>query len=165
MVSSARALVPLLLSLGLGGCGYRMVHPGGNLPGGARAVCAPMMENLTPEPAAETWFTEALRGHLLRVGALASRGCESELVGTVLSISSTVGTLDARGQVTSYRARASLRLTLRKDGVDVRSVTVAASDDSLAGLDLLELEVAREAALYRLAEQLTRDAFEQLSAG
>lgn len=160
---ASRLLLPLVLVLSTGACGYRMVHPGGGLPGNARAVCAPLMENRTPEPAAETWFTEAMRGHLLRIGALASRNCEAEVVGEVLSISSTVGTLDARGQVTSYRASARLRLTLRQGGVDVRSVTVAASDDSLAGLDLLELDVAREAALIRLAEQLTRDGFEQLS--
>lgn len=161
----SRVLVPLSLVLGTGACGYRMVHPGGGLPDGVAVVCAPVMENLTPEPAAETWFTEALRLHLLRIGALASRDCPAEVVGEVLSLTSTVGTLDARGQVTSYRASARLRLTLRKDGVEVRSVTVNSSDDYLAGLDLLELDVAREAALRRLAEALTRDAFEQLSVG
>ena len=52
----------VLVAIGLfSACGYRFTAPGGPLPHGIRSVKVPVMNNVTPEPSAETFFTQALR--------------------------------------------------------------------------------------------------------
>lgn len=152
-----------LALLSLAACGYRVVHPAGVLTERRGAVCAPMFENLTSEPATETVFTEALRGHLLRTGALSRGNCLVEVTGQVRSIATRVGVLDQRGAVTSYRITASIRLAWSEGGRELRALVLSDSEDALPGISLLETEVGREAAIRRLAERLTGDALERLA--
>lgn len=152
-----------ITGLALSACGYRVVHPAGVLPEHRGAVCAPMFENLTSEPAAQALFTEVLREHLLRTGALSRGACQVEVTGQVQWIGTRVGVLDQLGGVTSYRISARMRLAWSEGGRELRALVLTESEDALPGISLLETEVSREAAIRRLAERLTQDALERLA--
>src|SRR5258706_1189604 len=69
-------------------CGYRFTGPGGPLPAGVRSVQAPVMGNLTAEPAAEVFFTQALREQLMRAGTWGGDAADARIEGTLLAVAS-----------------------------------------------------------------------------
>ncbi|MCI0569586.1 MAG: LPS assembly lipoprotein LptE [Myxococcaceae bacterium] len=161
----ARNAGALLLLVAVAGCGYRFVTPGSALPGGVRRVCAPVLVNRTAEPAAEALFTQALREGLVRQGLAAQDGCDATLRGELLAVSSGVGLAGPPAGVVSYRASATLRLTLQRGDEVLRTVEVAGGEDFLPGLDVMQTEANREAALHRLAQALAREALDRLTTG
>jgi hypothetical protein len=143
-------------------CGYRVLAPGGGLPEGVRQVCAPVLGNRTAEPAAEALFTSALRRQLLRAGVAAEGTCDATVHGQLLRLVSGVGVFDLGGAAT-YRATAALQLTLSNGERTLGQVTLEASEDYLAGEDPVQSEANRDAALRRLADELTREAWDLLA--
>src|SRR6185436_8314847 len=112
-------------------CGYRFTAPGGPLPDGIRAVQAPVLNNVTPEPNAGQFFTQALREQRIRSGTLGGDDAEARIEGTVLAVSQAP-MLAAGGQVT-YRLTATVELRLIK-GADVLSrATVSGEEEVLSG--------------------------------
>ena len=163
-MAHARHLLILLLA----GCGYRFVAPGGDLPGGLRAVRAPVFENQTGEPTAELFFTEAFRAQLQRAGVLGGDASPGVVDGVVQSISggALLAPITKPGQpprLPAYRLNASVRLTLSNAGRVVATASVSGSEDYPSGADVLLTEANRSAALRRLAEQLMREGYERLA--
>jgi hypothetical protein len=157
----------MLVLSGLG-CGYRFVPRGSELPEGVKALCAPVFSNETPEPTLEVLFTDAFRRELVRSGTLASGTCEARVEGAVLGLGSAPTiTSPTTGQLVSYRAGATVRLRLVKDGRLLRETVVSGSEDFLPppSGDILETEANRQAALHRLAETMMREGFERLASG
>lgn len=170
---SAAAWVLLVSGVG---CGYRFVPRDGQLPAGVKSVCAPIFVNETPEPAIETLFTRAFRQELARSGTLAKGSCDATVEGAVLGVGSAPtivaepvirdGVQVQPSQLASYRASASVRLRLVKDGQVLRETVLSRNEDFLPGTgDILETEANRQAALHRLAEALMREGYEQLATG
>lgn len=153
-----------LACVGLLGCGYRVVRPGGALPEGVQAVWAPVFANFTAEPGLEVAYTQALREQLLRAGALGEDSAPVRLEGAVQSVSA--GPLVATpGRLSSYRVTAVVQLKLTREGKTLSATTVSGSEDYLPGADLLFSEANRQAALKRLAETMMREGYERLTAG
>lgn len=150
------------------GCGYRFVPRGTELPEGVKSLCAPVFANETQEPALEVLFTEAFRQELVRSGTLASGTCEGRVEGAVLGLGSAPTIASPKtGQIVTYRAGATVRLRLVKEGRVLRETVVTGSEDFLptVGGDILETEANRQAALHRLAETLMREGYERLASG
>jgi hypothetical protein len=143
------------------GCGYRFVPRGSELPEGVKSVCAPVFVNETPEPALEVLFTEAFRQELVRAGNLAKGECEARVEGAVVGVGSAPTIIAG-----SYRASATVRLRLVKEGRLLRETYVSGSEDFLTRTgDVLEVEANRQAALHRLVETLMREGYERLASG
>jgi hypothetical protein len=156
----------VLLVCGGVGCGYRFVPRDRQLPAGVRAVCAPVFVNETPEPALETLFTRAFRQELVRAGTLGEAGCDATVEGAVLGVGSAPTIVTLESVLASYRASATVRLRLIKDGRVLRETVVSGGEDFLPGSgDILEAETNRQAALHRLSETLMREGYERLASG
>lgn len=153
-----------LLALLVTGCGYRVVAPVSELPGGLRAVHVPVFANQTSEPGAEAFFTQALRESYLRSGRLGGVEAPGRIEGVLLSVSS-FPLVASPGRLPNYRMVASAQLKLVKDGAALNTVTVSGGEDYPAGADVLASETNRGAALRRLAEALMREGAERLATG
>jgi hypothetical protein len=160
---SAAAWVLLVSGVG---CGYRFIPREGELPKGVTALCAPVFVNETPEPALETVFTRAFRQELVRAGTLSEGHCDATVEGAVLAVGSMPTIVTLESVLASYRASASVRLRLVKDGRVLRETVVSGGEDFLPGSgDILEAEANRQAALHRLSETLMREGYERLASG
>ena len=158
-----RLLLPGLLALG---CGYRMTSGGAALPEGIQRVCVPVFRNQTAEPALETVFTQALREQVQRAGKLTEGDCEARIEGDIQGVSGGLSVYEIqRGRVASYRAYASVLLTLKRQGRTVSTFAVNGSEDFLPGGDVLEAERNRQAALRRLTVTLMRQGYDGLATG
>jgi hypothetical protein len=145
-------------------CGYRFTAPGGPLPRGIRAASVPMMSNATPEPSAETLFTQALREQLLRAGTLGGDAADARIEGTVTAVSS--GPMIATpGKLPAYRITATVELKLLRGGEILSQAIVTGDEDVLSGANLLGTEANRQAGLHRLADSLMREGYERLCSG
>jgi hypothetical protein len=163
-------LSPFFLVLLAIACGYRFTAPGGPLPQGIRAVQAPVFANVTPEPSAETFFTQALREQLLRAGTLGGDAAEARIEGTVLAISAFPFAVS--GQTPTYRLTATVVLKLYRGAEVLAQTQVSGDEDVLSGaadagfdLRLAGTETSRQAALRRLADSLMREGYERLCTG
>jgi hypothetical protein len=137
------------------------------LPRGLPRAHATVVLNRTLEPGVEALFTQEFRTRLQQAGALGGEADEARVDGEVLSLSGAPTVLDATGQLASYRLTATLRLRLVKNGQVLSDTTVTGTEDFLPdrqGADVLLTEQARAAALVRLAESLSREGFERLTA-
>jgi hypothetical protein len=169
----------MLLLSGVG-CGYRFTPRGAlALPEGVRTVCAPVFRNDTPEPALEGLFTDVFRQELVRAGVLGSEeACDAHLEGTVLVTGSNPTILTEpvyqgntrvmEPQIASYRAWATVRLRMTRNGRTLAEAIVSGTEDFLPGEggipgDVLEAEANRKAALHRLAETLMREGYDRLA--
>ena len=161
------ALLLLLTS-----CGYRFTAPGGALPHGVRAVQIPVMANVTPEPSAETYFTQALREHALRAGTLGGEAAEASIVGTVLGVSAALMLVTPGTSIPpTYRLTATVELRLVRNGVVLAQTQVSGEEDvvpgpaSSADRVIAQTESNRQAALRRVADALMKEGYERLCSG
>jgi len=69
------------------------------------------------------------------------------------------------GTLASYRLNATAHLRLVNKGKTVSDVQIGANEDYLPGVDVLQSEANRAAALQRIAQTLMRDAYERLAGG
>ncbi len=145
-------------------CGYRVVAPVSELPGGLSSVHVPIFSNQTSEPGAEAFFTQALRENYLRAGRLGGADAPGEIRGALVGVSS-FPLVASPGRLPNYRFQASVQLTLVRNGVAVNTVSVSGGEDYPAGADVLSSETNRGAALRRLAETLMREGAERLATG
>lgn len=152
----------LLLGLCACACGYRFTAPGGALPEGIRAVRAPVFDNLTGEPTAELFFTEAFRAQLTRAGTLGGDESEAVVEGALVAVAGAP-VLSGLARLPTYRLSASVRLRLQKAGRVLAETMVSGNEDYPSGADVLLTEANRSAALRRLAEQLMREGYERLA--
>jgi hypothetical protein len=147
----------------LASCGYRFTAPNSSLPGGITAAHVPFFTNRTAEPGAEIPFTQAARDQLDRAGRLGGPDSDAVLEGTIIAVGSgpfmTAPTLPRQP---GFRMSATISLTLKKNGVDVGTTTVAVSEEFPSGADVLLTESNRAAALRRLADATVREGFERL---
>ncbi len=113
------------------------------------------MKNATAQAEAGGIFAAALRGELAGRGRLDPEGSASpELAFEVLSLQSA--TASAAEGVASFRLDADLKLKVGDYEDRFR-----ASEDYLAGLDVLGTEGNRRAALRRLARAAAKDAIDR----
>ncbi len=162
-----RAQALLLSLLSLAGCGYRFTGPGGPLPQGIRAVRVPVFNNATPEPNAETFFTQAMREHVQRAGTLGGDSAEAHIDGTLLGISSVPMVLSATPAVgPTYRLTVVVDLKLVRNGVVLSRAQVTGEEDVLTpGSDILITEANRLAGLRRMSDSMMREGYERLCTG
>jgi hypothetical protein len=166
MVLSARmrALSALALVAAFG-CGYRFTAGGAPLPEGIRAVQVPIFANKTAEPGLETAFTQAMRLQLARAGLDSPPNAEAQIEGEILAVSAAPTLVTPTGSLASYRLSVSARLRLVKSGRTLSNVQINGAEDYLPGVDVLESEANRAAALQRLAQTLMRDGYDRLATG
>lgn len=146
------------------GCGYRVVAPVSELPGGLTSVHVPVFANATSEPGAEAFFTQALRENYLRAGRLGGSDAPGTIEGTILGVGSAP-LVSSPGRLPNYRFVATVKLVLLRKGVPVNTVQVSGGEDYPAGADVLSSETNRGTALRRLAETLMREGAERLATG
>jgi lipopolysaccharide assembly LptE-like protein len=161
-----RSTIPcLFLPLFLVGCGYRFTAGGAPLPEGIRSVEVPIFANKTAEPGLETIFTDAMRLQIVRAGLSNIRPADAEIQGEILAVSGGPTLVTAGGLLASYRLAATAHVRLVKNGRTVVDAQVGAAEDYLPGVDVVESEANRGAALQRLAQTLARDAYDRLTTG
>ncbi len=160
----------LLLFLALAvtaGCGYRFTAGPATLPQGIRAVSAPVLGNQTAEPGLQAVFTQSLREQLTRVGIETRANADAELSGDILSVWGGPALLTTPKKdpatLASYRIFVTAQLRLTRDGQRLSELVVSGSEDYLPGVDVLQTEGNREAALRRLADRLMREGFERMA--
>jgi hypothetical protein len=151
-------------------CGYRFTAPGGPLPQGIRAAQVPMMGNVTPEPSAETFFTQALREQLQRAGTLGGDAADARIEGTLLAVTSAPMVTSPTGRGPTYRLAAVVQLKLVRSGTVLADIQVAGDEDVQPALkgtapDVLLTEANRQAGLRRLADTMMREGYERLCSG
>ncbi len=161
----ALRVLGLAWSMLLVGCGYRFTAAGAGLPEGIRHAYAPVFVNKTPEPGLEAIFTQAMREQLIRAGVAGDSSSEAQLLGEVQSVTGRANILTPGNELASYRLAARISVRLRSKGLDVPqgTVVVDGQEDYLPGRNVLESESNRNAALRRLSESLTRDAYDRLA--
>jgi hypothetical protein len=166
MVLSApvRALAAVALLAALG-CGYRFTAGGAPLPEGIRAVQVPVFANKTAEPGLETVFTQAMRLQLARAGVDSPPSAEAEIQGEILAVSAAPTLVTPAGSLASYRLSISARLRLVKSGRTLSDIPIFGAEDYLPGVDVVESEANRGAAMQRLAQTLMRDGYDRLATG
>ncbi|MFO0596533.1 MAG: LPS assembly lipoprotein LptE [Myxococcaceae bacterium] len=153
----------LALCVLVAGCGYRLVAPNSELPGGVRSVFVPVFDNRTADPQAALLFTEAAKDQLSRAGRLGGEASEATLQGSVLGISSgPFATSPQLGKQPAFRMTVTLSLNLVKNGASVGSTTVSTAEEFPSGADVLLTESNRAAALKRLADEAVREGLERL---
>lgn len=159
----------LFAAMALASCGYRFASGAGPLPQGITRVSAPIFVNHTAEPGLEVVFTRELREELLRSGVEAVREADAQLEGEVLSVwggPTILTTPLSEGEqptLASYRIHAVAKLRLRKAGQVLAETDVSGSEDYLPGVDILQSESNRQAALQRLARRLMRDGYDRIA--
>ena len=158
------ALVPIaglavLTALVVAGCGYSFRA---NLPPGIRAVHIPVLENRTQEPGIEDLVTQALTqavvtGGRLRIAAAAE--ADARLEGSIVEYALSSLAFDRSSNVTQYRLRIALKLTLRDLRKNEVIWTVDRAEDQadfqVAGQIPVTL-VRQEDALRRAAIEVSR---------
>ena len=133
------------------GCGYAPVRRAA-----ARGVRVGAVRNATAQAEAGGVFASAVRSELSGRGQLDGDGADSpELIVEVLALQS-VPTSSAGEGAASYRLDADLKLD-----VGTWQDRFRASEDYIAGMDVLGTEANRRAALRRLARNAMRDAIER----
>lgn len=150
---SARLLRAWALCIGVAGCGYAPVRGTAG-----QALRVAPVKNDTAEAQAGGVFATALRGELAGRGRLDPDGASSPLLQLeVVSLQSVPSASAATGAgAAAFRLDAALKLTVA--GWEDR---FGASEDYLAGIDVLGTEANRRAALRRLARAAVRDAVER----
>jgi outer membrane lipopolysaccharide assembly protein LptE/RlpB len=113
--------------LAAGGCGYSL-RP--SLPPGIKTIHVPVLENRTQEPGIEDFITQALTQAVVTSGRVQMTGAaaaDAVLSGQIVEYSLIALSFDRTANVTQYRLRLGLALTLR----DVKKNTVIWKQDRI----------------------------------
>lgn len=167
-------IVPLLF---LSGCGYELVKgpgisvvpasaagtPGGGTPIMVTSVYIPVFKNLSFEPQAPMFFTEAFSQELAESGLVAVNKAASDatLQGTITSISTMPSALSAQGLAIQKTVTAWITLTLSREGKVLKSWTFADAEPYDVSVINAE-DYQKRAALTRIAERIARRVHSQL---
>jgi hypothetical protein len=163
MLKRVRYLVPLgMLVVILAGCGYTLVGTSSDTPGKRLPLAIVPFTNRTREPDLERLTTAALRHAMLHSQVFVSRpedGAAQHLQGVIQRFRSFPLSLDANDSVLQYRIEADISLRL----LEASTRRPILEQDMLVWAEYLvsrtptdrvrEDVVAREAALFRLAQQ------------
>jgi len=160
-----RRALSLFVVLWTSGCGYHFTAGGAPLPEGIRAVRVPVFANKTAEPGLEAVFTDAMRLQLVRAGLDSPPNAEAEIRGEILSVSAAGTLLTTTNALASYRLYSEVHVRLLKNGRTLADAAVTGFTDFLPGVDVLQTEANRGAALQRLAATLAHDGYERLATG
>ncbi len=153
------------------GCGYRFQGTARGLPGGARTLAVPILQNPTLEPDLGPLLAAALRDQFARTPAIRlvrTGEAEAILRGRVLGIEADAVAFDAAGLALEYRATISVELTLTDPSGTViywSDPGVVGSDTYRAATDPLVTEANRREALRRIAADLGRSVRDRVLAG
>jgi hypothetical protein len=149
-------------------CGYRFTTGGGHLPTGDKTVAIPVVDNRTPEVAANIALTNALRDSAFRAG-LDVEADGPQLQGTILSITAVPrGVVILDGQFRSREQEIIVEVRLKLFETQQQPPwerTLVERVSYLSGPDLRDSEANRllalRTALRRLADRgidaLTRE--------
>ena len=110
-----------------GGCGYSLRS---SLPPGIKTIHVPVLENRTQEPGIEDFITQALTQAVVTSGRVRMTGAaaaDAILSGQIVEYSLIALSFDRTANVTQYRLRLGLALTLR----DVKKNTVIWKQDRI----------------------------------
>ena len=115
MMARYRVVAGLLfLALAAGGCGYALRA---SLPGGIKTLHVPTLVNRTQEPGIEDSLTQALTQAVVTSGrvkiAANKDSADATLEGSIVEYNLTALSFDQGANVTRYRLRIALALTLR----------------------------------------------------
>ncbi len=159
-----RVLAPFGILLLLAGCGYSFR---GSLPPHIRTIAVLVLENKTQKPGVESLITSALVEAIVssgRVRSAAPEAADAILSGAVVGYALESLSFDRSANVTEYRLRITLNLTLRdvkrneelwkEDGIQERadfkvpgqvSATLISEEDALrrASVDIARAVVNR----------------------
>jgi len=159
----------LLLVLLALGCGYRVVTGRAVLPGGGRQLVIGQVVNLSSEPAAGAWLTEALHRQAGRAGlevAASGRGPRlrvrlRDVSARPLAVSLVGGRYRARQQV----VEAGIQVELLEGQQLLSRCRLHEQESYLSAPDLRGGEANRQVALRRVFERLARRSLECLLEG
>lgn len=166
-----RSLAVALATLLAAGCGYRFQGAARQLPGGARTLAVPILENRTLEPDLGPLLAAALRDQFSRsvgVRLVPTGEAEAILRGRVVAFETDAIAFEAGGLVVEYRATLTLTFLL----TDTSGARVYWADPALVGTDTyraaadpLVTEANRREALRRIAADLGRSVRDRILAG
>ena len=112
-------LLPLVMVLLLGACGYHFPGQGGSLPGGVERIHVSMFDNLTSEPLLENRLTteviDIFSGRST-IRHVAIEEAEAEMTGRILSYESSSIAYQQGDQISKYRA--SMVVAVRLQDID-----------------------------------------------
>jgi outer membrane lipopolysaccharide assembly protein LptE/RlpB len=114
-------------ALAAGGCGYSLRA---SLPAGIKTLHVPVLENRTQEPGIEDFITQALTQAVVTSGRVRMAGAaeaDAILEGQIVEYALTSLAFDKTANVTAYRLRLGLSLTLR----DVKKNSVIWKQDRI----------------------------------
>lgn len=128
MTRRRAGLLLLWLALVLAGCGYSLRS---SMPAGIKTIHVPTLENRTQEPGIEDTLTQALTQAVVTSGRLKiaknAQEADASLEGAIIEYSLTSLAFDSSANVTQYRLRIALALTLR----DLRNKEVMWKQDRI----------------------------------
>lgn len=166
-----RALAAVLGLLLAAGCGYRFQGAARELPGGARTLAVPILENPTLEPELGSLLSVALREQFARtvgVRLVPTDEAEAILRGQVVTFETEAVAFDPSGLALEYRASLTLALRL----ADPSGARIYWADPALVGTDTyratadpLVTEANRREAIRRIAADLGRSVRDRVLAG
>ncbi len=166
-----RTLAVALAMLLAAGCGYRFQGAARQLPGGARTLAVPILENPTLEPDLGPLLAAGLRDQFSRsvgVRLVPTDEAEAILRGRVVAFATDAVAFEPGGLALEYRATVTLALLL----TDTSGARIYWSDPALVGTDTyraaadpLVTEANRREALRRIAADLGRSVRDRVLAG
>ena len=145
------------------GCGYGFSN-GGKLPKGATGLRVAPVNNRTAQAEVGGIFEGALREELLARGQLSEAGEAPRLDLEVFALKAAPSSVNFTGAFT-FRLDADVRAHLYdQGGAELLADQLIASEDYLAGVDVVGTEANRRAALRRLARNAAREVVTRLAA-
>lgn len=159
IITSGRCIGLVLLLLGtLCACGYELVKEKGIFGGDITLLSVPIFKNITHEPHASLYVTDAFSKELLSTGLfrIGRTGTDGYLEGTIREIRTTPGSLNVGGLVIEKKVGLILDLVLiGKDGKTLRRWTLA--DEETYRTDNINFEDYNERrALQTMSARMAR---------
>jgi outer membrane lipopolysaccharide assembly protein LptE/RlpB len=165
LISLSKKIVALYISFAVSclfvSCGYQMVREGGLYGGDISSLDVPLFKNLSYEPHASFYATEAFSRELISTGLFKINAKDSDayLKGTLTRIQIDPYTTDERGLVVEKQVTLDIEFALyKKDGTFLKKL--ALSDSEIYRVDNINAEDynkrdAIERASQRMARRLT----------
>lgn len=159
IITSGKRISLILLFLGmLCGCGYELVKEKGIFGGDIALLSVPVFKNITYEPHASLYVTDAFSRELLSTGLfkIDREGTDGHLEGTIREIRTTPGSLNVGGLVIEKNLAMTLDLVLiGKDGKTIRRWTL--TDTETYRTDVINSEdYNKRYALQKMSARMAR---------